>query len=70
MKKIFLSLFGLVLTACNIVKYNYVAETKQISYPDLNVVTKAFIGDNTIRQGTVELRDVIYFPQTSVVTRW
>ena len=49
MKKIILlSLFGLALTACNTVKYNYVAETKQISYPDLNVVTKTFIGDDMI----------------------
>lgn len=69
MKKIiFLSLFGLVLTACNTVKYNYVAETKQISYPDLNVVTKTFIGDDMVRQGTVAARDVVYFPQTTVVS--
>ena len=70
MKKIiFLSLFSLVLTACNTVKYNYIAETKQISYPDLNVVTKTFIGDDMVRQGTVASRDVIYFPQTTVVSR-
>ena len=69
MKKIiFLSLFGLVLTACNTVKYNYVAETKQISYPDLNVVTKTFIGDDMVRQGTVAATDVVYFPQTTVVS--
>ena len=69
MKKIiFLSLFGLVLTACNTVKYNYIAETKQISYPDLNVVTKTFIGDDMVRQGTVAARDVVYFPQTTVVS--
>lgn len=70
MKKIiFLSLIGFVLTACNTVKYNYVVETKQISYPDLNVVTKTFIGDDMVRQGTVASRDVIYFPQTTVVSR-
>ncbi|OTQ75540.1 MULTISPECIES: hypothetical protein [unclassified Gilliamella] len=65
---IFLSLFGFVLTACNTVKYNYVAETKQISYPDLNVVTKTVIGDDMVRQGTVAARDVVYFPQTTVVS--
>lgn len=70
MKKIiFLSLLGFVLTACSTVKYNYVVETKQISYPDLNVVTKTFIGDDMVRQGTVASRDVIYFPQTTVVSR-
>ena len=66
---ILLSLFGLVLSACNTMKYNYVAETKQISYPNLNVVTKTFIGDDMVRQGTVASRDVIYFPQTTVVSR-
>ena len=66
---ILLSLFGLVLSACNTMKYNYVAETKQISYPDLNVVTKTFIGDDMVRQGTVASRDVISFPQTTVVGR-
>ena len=70
MKKIiFLSLCGLVLTACSTMKYNYTAETKQISYPDLNVVTKTFIGDDMVRQGTVAARDVVYFPQTTVVGR-
>ena len=70
MKKIiFLSLLSFVLTACSTVKYNYVVETKQISYPDLNVVTKTFIGDDMVRQGTVASRDVIYFPQTTVVSR-
>lgn len=70
MKKIiFLSVIGFVLTACNTVKYNYVVETKQISYPDLNVITKTFIGDDMVRQGTVASRDVIYFPQTTVVSR-
>ncbi|OCG13655.1 hypothetical protein [Gilliamella apicola] len=70
MKKIiFLSLCGLVLTACSTMKYNYTAETKQISYPDLNVVTKTFIGDDMVRQGTVASRDVISFPQTTVVGR-
>lgn len=70
MKKIiFLSLLGFVLTACSTVKYNYVVETKQISYPDLNFVTKTFIGDDMVRQGTVASRDVIYFPQTTVVSR-
>jgi hypothetical protein len=68
-KLILIGLFGLVLTACSTVKYNYVAETKQISYPDLNVVTKTFIGDDMVRQGTVASRDVIYFPQTTVVSR-
>lgn len=66
---ILLSLFGLVLSACNTMKYNYVAETKQISYPDLNVVTKTFIGDDMVRQGTAALKDVIHFPQTTVVSR-
>ncbi|MBX4133448.1 hypothetical protein JMI89_07375 [Frischella sp. Ac48] len=68
-KVIFLGLFGFVLTACNTMKYNYVVETKQISYPALNVVTKTFIGDDMVRQGTVASRDVIYFPQTTVVSR-
>lgn len=66
---ILLSLFSLVLSACNTMKYNYVAETKQISYPDLNVVTKTFIGDDMVRQGTAALKDVIHFPQTTVVSR-
>jgi hypothetical protein len=33
------------------------------------IVTKTFIGEDMVRQGTVASRDVIYFPQTTVVSR-
>lgn len=69
MKKIFLiAFFSLVLSGCNTMTYNYVPESKQISYPGLNIITKTFIGDDMVRQGTETATDVIYFPQTTVLS--
>ncbi|KFA59528.1 hypothetical protein A9G34_04380 [Gilliamella sp. Choc4-2] len=68
-KLLFITLLSFILGGCNSVKYNYVVDKKQFSYPALNVITKTFVGDDIVRQGTVAARDVIEFPHTTVISR-
>ncbi|MCB2082508.1 MAG: hypothetical protein KDD90_00410 [Sphingomonadaceae bacterium] len=46
-----LSIMGL-LASCASIRNNYVPETQQISFPELNVERSASIGDELVRQGT------------------
>lgn len=72
MKKILLAgLIGFALVGCvSDIKYNYVPEVTQKSYPDLNVVTTTYIGDDMVRQGNVKTMDVISFPVTTQVNKF
>ena len=72
MKKTLLAGFiGFVLVGCvSDIKYNYVPEVTQKSYPDLNVVTTTYIGDDMVRQGNVKTMDVISFPVTTQVNKF
>ena len=72
MKKILLAgLIGFALVGCvSDVKYNYVPEITQKSYPDLNVVTTTYVGDDMVRQGNVKTMDVISFPVTTQVNKF
>ncbi len=49
----------LLLGACAFPKYNYTSETKSISFPELNQVTTAFVGDEMVNQGVEVTRDVL-----------
>lgn len=72
MKKTLLAgLTGFALVGCvSDIKYNYVPEVTQKSYPDLNVVTTTYIGDDMVRQGNVKAIDVISFPATTQVNKY
>lgn len=72
MKKALLtSLIGFALVGCvSDIKYNYVPEVAQKSYPDLNVVTTTYIGDDMVRQGNVKAMDVISFPVATQVNNY
>lgn len=50
---------ALILSACTFPKYNYTSETKNISFPDINQTTTAFVGDEMLSQGIEVTRDVL-----------
>jgi hypothetical protein len=72
MKKFLLiSFIGSILSGCvSDIKYNYVPEVVQKSYPELNVVTTTYIGDDMVRQGNTKIMDAISFPVVTQVNRF
>lgn len=70
MKKIIIAAMSFTLFGCvSDIKYNYVPETSQISFPELNTVTTTYIGDDMIRQGNIKLVDTISFSSKTDITR-
>ena len=70
MKKIIVTTIPFMLFGCvSDIKYNYTAEVVEKSYPELNVVTTTYIGDDLVRQDKVKIMDAISFANTTEVTR-
>ncbi|OCG06599.1 hypothetical protein A9G13_10050 [Gilliamella sp. wkB178] len=70
MKKLLIATLSLILLGCvSDIKYNYMPEVTQKSYPELNTITTTYIGDDMINQGKVKLMDAISFTTTTEITR-
>lgn len=52
MRVLILGAAFIAVTGCTTVKNNYVPETTQISFPELNEVRTASLGDELVKQGT------------------
>ncbi len=56
-----------VLTACSSVQNNYVPRTEQISFPPLNEVRSATLGEEMLKQGTATTSRGVYLPQENPI---
>lgn len=60
MKKILLiSVLGFGLAGCVTPSYNSIPRTKSVSYPELNQITTANVGDQMVAQGTLYNQDAL-----------
>lgn len=60
MKKLLLGLVvGLSLAGCVTPSYNSIPRTKSVSYPELNQITTANVGDQMVAQGTLYNQDAL-----------
>lgn len=52
-------MLAIMLSGCVTPRFNYHPEAKNISFPPLNTVEMAYVGDNMIKQGKVTEQDVL-----------
>lgn len=63
----FLPLIALSLAGCATVKNNYIPVTEQISFPKLNEVRTATLGEEMLKQGTATTTKGVLLPQQNQI---